>query len=205
MPFCHSKNSDFGSPQEQTDYIRYNEAHGFPTAVQTWIKNIWSFGQNMKLVSLEVNGANISKQEMHAFIWAGGRLSSSTDRNNNLYISNKGNSARIVVECVGKSSVRKLISLPYDDSNVIHLNAVHTPKYHPSIWSTKVSNAPILKTIEKSEELIVSEDDLLSFFRYTKFSTFGAFELGEKSYIVMLVPEKYASNMSYSCHLFSTP
>lgn len=78
MPYCHRKNSDFGSPQEQTDYIRYNEAHGFPTAVQTWIKNIWSFGQNMKLVSLEVNGANISKQEMHAFIWAGGRLSSST-------------------------------------------------------------------------------------------------------------------------------
>lgn len=83
--------------------------------------------------------------------------------------------------------------------------AVCSSEYHPSIRSPRVSNIPILKAIEKSEELIVSEDDLLSFLSHTKFSTFGVFKPGEKCYLVMLIPKKYASNMSYSCQLFCTP
>jgi len=132
-------------------------------------------------------------------------LSRGTDCNNNPDIGNKGNKRRIIIECAGKSLVRKFISLPYDDSSAIQLNAAHPSESHSSIKSTRVSSAPILRAIENSEELITSEDDLLSFLSHTKFSTFGIFKLGEKSHLVMLIPEKYTSNISYSCHLLSTP
>jgi hypothetical protein len=108
------------------------------------------------------------------------------------------------VEQKGLSSLKKSITLPYDDSTMIQLSAVLSIENHPSIRSTKVSNASILMAIEKSEQLLTSEDDLLSFLSYTRFKTFGFFGIGNESYLVMLIPEEYSLSRSYNCQLFST-
>jgi hypothetical protein len=144
VQYCH-RNRDYSSSQEQMDYISYNEKYGFPKVLRNWVSKMWSRGQNMKLVSLQVHRANMSNMETYAFNGAGERLISSTDCNNNPDIGNRGIRARITVECVGNSGVRKFISLPYDDSNAIQLNATHTFEKHPSVKSTRVSSTPILR------------------------------------------------------------
>jgi hypothetical protein len=187
-------------------WIIYNKTNGFPTALQAWIRGIWSKGQNMKLISLQIQGAKESNNELDDFNKLGPRLSnkSNSNWNSNLQIRNKGNSVRVIVEQKGLSSFKKSITLRYDDSNVIQLSAVPSIESHPSIRSTKVSNASILMAIEKSGQLITSEDDLLSFLSYTRFSTFGFFGIGNETYLIMLTPEEYSLGRSYSCQLFRT-
>lgn len=203
--FCPS-NRDYRSPQEKMDYIRYNKTNGFPTALQAWIRGIWSKGQNMKLISLQIQGAKESNNESADLNNLGPGLSnkSNSNWNRNLQIRNKGNSVRVIVERKGLSPFKKSITLHYDDSNVIQLSAVPSIESHPSIRSTKVSTASILMAIEKSGQSITSEDDLLSFLSYTRFSTFGFFGIGNKTYLIMLIPEEYSLSSSYSCQLFST-
>lgn len=203
VQFCYGSRI-FGSPQEQMDYIRYNKINGFPTALQTWIRKIWSKGQNMKLISLQIHGAKRSNSEPDDFDQAGhGLNNSNSNSNSSPQIGNKGNTVRITVEQKGLSSLKESIILPYDDSNVIQMSAAVSLEIHPSIRSTKVSNASILMAIKKSEQLLTSEDDLLSFLSYSRFKTFGFFGIANESYLVMLIPEEYALSRTYSCHLFT--
>src|SRR5919106_1479104 len=149
---CNGK-SNLKSPQEQIDRIRYTEANGFPRALLTWIRSIWSNGQNMK----------------------------------------------VIVEQEGSTCLKKSVTLYYDSSYMILLSSVVTTGERPPIRPTKISNAPILMAIEKSQQLITSEVDLLSFLSYTKFRSFGFFKLGDESYLVMLIPEEYSLGRRYSC------
>jgi len=64
VQFCH-RNCDYSTSQEQMDYTRNNEVYGFPKVLRIWVSKMWSKGQNMKLVSLQVHRANISNTEMH--------------------------------------------------------------------------------------------------------------------------------------------
>ena len=95
--------------------------------------------------------------------------------------------------------IKKSMILYYDSSNMIQLSEVVTIEERSSMRPTKISNAAILMAIEKSEQLITSEDDLLSFLTYTKISTFGFFKRGNESYLMMLVPEDYSLGRRYSC------
>ena len=81
--------------------------------------------------------------------------------------------------------------------------AVLSISSHPSIPS-RVSNASILKAIQTSEQLITSEDELLSYLSYTKSKTFGFFSIENESHLVMLVPEEYSLSRSYSYQLIGT-
>jgi hypothetical protein len=59
MRGCYS-NPDFESSQERIEYLNYNEINSFPTALQTWIRKIWSNGKNMKLISLQIESTGSS-------------------------------------------------------------------------------------------------------------------------------------------------
>jgi hypothetical protein len=198
--FCLGSRN-FGSPQEKMQYIRHNEINGFPTVLHTWIKRIWSMGHIMKLISFQIHGVNRSKSEMDAFNLAGPKVSNSVSSHSNPYVESNGKMVRVMVEQWDLTSLRKSITLPYDDFNLIHLSAILSVENHPSIRSKKVSNASILKAIERSEQLITSEEDLLSFLSYAKYNTFGFFHIGNESHLVMLIPEEYTSDRSYSCQV----
>jgi hypothetical protein len=196
MRGCYS-NRDFESPQERIKYLNYNEINGFPTALQTWIRKIWSNGKNMKLISLQIESPGSSCEQ--------NRLKQTRDSTNDDHhfsstgkpeFSNRKNMLKVTVEQNGLSRVVKSIILDYDDSNMIQMAAVLSIGSHPSIRSS-VSNASILKAIEKSEQLITSEEELLSFLSYTKFKTFGFFVIEGQSYLVMLTPEEYSLSGSY--------
>ena len=194
----------FGSPQGHMDYIGYNKKSGFPTVLQTWTKTIWSKGQNMKLISLQIHGTKGSCSEADAFNEASPRLSNCNSSNaNGNCIGDKRNRIRIVVEQNDLRSPKRSITLSYDDSEVIQMSRVLSTGNHLSIRSTKISNAPILMAIEKSELLITAEDDLLSFLSFTRFKTFGFFGIGNESYLVMLIPDVHSLNRSYTCQLLS--
>jgi hypothetical protein len=120
-------------------------------------------------------------------------------KNDNLRFGNNEDSIKVIVEHEGLMCLKKSITLYYDTSYMISLNDVVTMKERASIRPTKISNASILMAIEKSEHLITSDDDLLSFLSYTKFSTFGLFKRGDESYLIMLVPEEYSLGRSFSC------
>lgn len=122
---------------------------------------------------------------------------------NNPQFENRGKSVRVMVEQEGLPTSKKTIILPYDESNTIQLSPVVSVKNHPSIRAIDISTGPILKAIENSEQLLASEDDLLSFLGYAKFKTIGFFSIKNDSYLVMLMPEEFALNRSYSCHLIS--
>lgn len=202
MRLCYGSRLRFGSPQEQMDYIGYNKENGFPTALQTWTKTIWSKGQNMKLISLQIHGTKGSCSEADALNEASPRLSNSSNANGNC-IGDKRNTIRIVVEQSDLRSPKRSITLSYDDSEVIQMNRVLSIGNHPSIRSMKISNAPILMAIEKSELLITAEEDLLSFLSFTRFKTFGFFGIENESYLVMLIPDVHSLNRSYTCQLLS--
>jgi hypothetical protein len=184
--------------------LNYNEINGFPTALQTWVRKIWSNGKKMKLRSLQIQGSigssceqDLLKETTH---------NANDDLNNNVrnpQFSNRKNMLKVTVEQDGLSAVKKSIILDYDESNMIQLVAVLSISSHPSIRSG-VSNASILKAIEASEQLIESEGELLSYLSYTKFKTFGFFSIENESYLVMLVPEEYSLSRSYSCQLIGT-
>jgi hypothetical protein len=203
MRACYG-NRDFGSSQERIEYLNYNEINGFPTALQTWIRKIWSNGKKMKLRSLQIQGSigssceqDLLKETTH---------NANDDLNNNVrnpQFSNRKNMLKVTVEQDGLSAVKKSIILDYDESNMIQLVAVLSISSHSSIRSG-VSNASILKAIEASEQLIESEGELLSYLSYTKFKTFGFFSIENESYLVMLVPEEYSLSRSYSCQLIGT-
>jgi hypothetical protein len=204
VQFCDGYHN-FGSPQEETDYIRYNKINGFPTALHSWIRGIWSKEQNMKLISLQIHGAKGSNSKPDDFNQPGPRLSNSSGSiNSNPQIEKKGYKLRVIVEQKGLSSLKKSITLPYNDSKVIQLSAAPSIENHRPNRSAKVPNASILMAIENSEQLITSEDDLLSFLGYVKFKTFSFFGIGNESYLVMLIPEEYTLRRSYNCQLFST-
>jgi hypothetical protein len=203
MRACYG-NRDFGSSQERTEYLNYNEINGFPTVLQTWVRKIWSNGKKMKLRSIHIRGSvgssceqDLLKETTH---------NANDDLNNNVgnpQFSNRKNMLKVTVEQDGLSAVKKSIILEYDESNMIQLAAVLSISSHPSIRS-RVSNASILKAIEASEQSIAMEDELLSYLSYTKFKTFGFFSLENESYLVMLVPEEYSLSRSYSYQLIGT-
>ena len=58
--------------------------------------------------------------------------------------------------------IKKSMILYYDSSNMIQLSEVVTIEERSSLRPTKISNAAILMAIEKSEQLITSEDDFFS-------------------------------------------
>jgi hypothetical protein len=201
---CKGK-SNLKSPQEQIDRIRYTEANGFPRALLTWIRSIWSNGQKMKLISLRIHrpiGSNSEPDDFHNH-HADHRFSNGNN-NSNLQFGNNKDSIKVIVEQEGSTCLKKSVTLYYDSSYMIPLSGVVTTEERPPIRPTKISNGPILMAIEKSEQLITSEDDLLSFLSYTKFKTFGFFKVGDESYLMMLVPEEYSVGRSYSCQ-YSTP
>jgi hypothetical protein len=200
MQLCYG-NRDLGSPQEQIEYLNYNKINGFPTVLQTWVRKIWSNGKKMKLKSLQIQGSVGSSCEQDRLKEI--RYSANYDYNDNIgnpQFSNRKNMLKVTVEQNGLSTVKKLIILDYDSSNMIQMDAVLSISNHPSIRSG-VSNASILKAIEASEQLITSEDELLSFLSYTKFKTFGFFSIENGSYLMMLIPEEYSLSRSYSCQL----
>lgn len=197
--FCNG-NSNLRSPHEQNDLIRYNETNGFPRVLLTWIRRIWSNGQNMKLISLRIHRPIDSTSELDDFHnhHADHRFSNGSNNSNLQFGNNKG-SIKVIVEQEGSTGLKKSITLYYDSSYIIPLSGVVTIEERPAIRPTKISNAPILMAIEKSQQLITSEDDLLSFLSYIKFRSFGFFKLGDESYLVMLIPEEYSLGRSYSC------
>lgn len=189
---CYHKLA-FPSAHDRTEYLNYNKINGFPTALRNWIRNIWS-NKNLKLISLQIQGTKGPTSEPNDFNQASPLLS-----NNNS--QNKGKRVKVIEEKYGLSSPKRSMTLYYGDSNVIQLSDVLSVGNHPSIRSTKVSNASILKAIEKSEQLITSEDHVLSFLSYAKFETFGFFGVRNETYLVMLIPEEYSLGKSYSCEL----
>ena len=203
MRSCYGKR-DFGSSQERIEYLNYNETNGFPTVLQTGVRKIWSNGKKMKLRSLQIQGSVGSSWDLDRFKET--RYSTDYDHNDNVenpQFSNRKKMLEVTVEQNCLSAVKKSIILDYDDSNMIQLAAVLSISSHPSIRS-RVSNASILKAIEASEQLITSEDELMSYLSYTKFKTFGFFSIENESYLVMLVPEEYSLSRSYSYQLIST-
>ena len=203
MQACYG-NRDFGSPQERIAYLNYNEINGFPTVLQTWVRKMWYNGKKMKLRSLQIQGLVGSSYEQDRLNET--RYSANHDYNDNVgnpQFSNRKNMLKVTVEQNGLSTVKKSIILDYDDSNMTQMASVLSISSHPSIRSS-VSNASILRAIETSEQLITSEDELLSFLSYTRFKTFGFFSIKNESYLVMLIPEEYSLSRSYSCQLIST-
>lgn len=203
MRSCYYKR-DFGSSQERIEYLNYNEINGFPTVLQKWVAKIWSNGKKMKLRSLQIQGPvgsscqrDLLKETTH---------NTNNDLNNNVgnpQFSNRKNMLKVTIEQDGLTTVKKSIILDFNDSDMIRMDAVLSISSHPSIRSS-VSNASILRAIETSEQLITSEDELLSFLSYTKFKTFGFFSIKNESYLVMLIPEEYSLSRNYSCQLIST-
>ena len=158
----------------------------------------------MKLRSLQIQGSVGSSYEQDRLNET--RYSANHDYNDNVgnpQFSNRKNMLKVTVEQNGLSTVKKSIILDYDDSNMTQMASVLSISSHPSIRSS-VSNASILRAIETSEQLITSEDELLSFLSYTRFKTFGFFSIKNESYLVMLIPEEYSLSRSYSCQLIST-
>jgi hypothetical protein len=197
-------NRDFGSSQERIEYLNYNEINGFPTALQTWVRKIWSNGKKMKLRSLQIQGSVGSIREQDRLKETGYSANyAHNDKVESPQFSNRKNILKVTVEQNGLSTVKKSIILEYDDSNMIQMAAVLSIGRHPSIRSS-VSNASILKAVEMSEQLITSEDELLSFLSYTRSKTFGFFSIENEFYLVMLIPEEYSLSRSYSCQSIST-
>ena len=195
---------DFGSSQERIEYLNSIEIDGFPTVLQTWVRKIWSNGKKMKLRSLQIQGSVESSCEQDLLKETTHKAND--DLNNNVgnpQYSNRKNMLKITVEQDGLSTVKKSIILDYDESNMIQLAAVLSISSHPFIPS-RVSNASILKAVQTSEQLITSEDELLSYLSYTKTKTFGFFSIENESHLVILVPEEYSLSRSYSYQLIGT-
>ena len=159
----------------------------------------------MKLISLQIHGSIGSKSEPDKFHnhHVDHRFGNGS-RTDNLRLINNRDSIKVIVEQGGLMCIKKSMILYYDSSNMIQLSEVVTIEERSSLRPTKISNAAILMAIEKSEQLITSEDDLLSFLTYTKFSTFGFFKRGNESYLIMLIPEEYSLGKSYGCQ-YSIP
>lgn len=188
------------SPQDQMYHMKYNEVYGFPNVLLTWIRTIWSNRQNMKLISLRIHGpiGSISKHDHFQDHQHAGNGYGNDFRKSKLQVGNNNDSIKVIVEQGGPMCLKKSITLYYNSSYMIQLSGVLTIEEHPDIRTTKISNAPILMAIEKTQQLISSEIDLLSFLSYTKFSTFGFFKVRDESYLMMLVPEDYSLGRSYS-------
>jgi len=203
MRSCYGKR-DFGSSQERIEYLNYNEINGFPTVLQTWVRKIWSNGKKMKLRSLQIQGLVGSSCEQDLLKEKTHNANNDLNKNGgNPQFSNRKHMLKVTVEQDGLTTVKKSIILDFNDSNMIRMTAVLSISSHPSIRSS-VSNASILRAIETSEQLITSEDELLSFLSYTRFKTFGFFSIENESYLVMLIPEEYSLSRSYSCQLINT-
>lgn len=197
--FC-SGISNLRSPQDQMDYMKYNRVYGFPKALLTWIRTIWSNRQNMNLISLPIHRpiSSISKHDhfqnhQHSDNGFGKDFKISRSQ-----VGNNKDSIRVIVEQGDPMCLKKSITLYYNSSSMIQLSDVVTIEEHPDFRTTKISNAPVLMAIEKTQQLVSSEGDLLSFLSYTKISTFGFFKVRDESYLLMLVPEDYSLDRSYS-------
>lgn len=203
MRSCYGKR-DFGSSQERIEYLTYNEISGFPTVLQTWVRKIWSNGKKLKLRSLQIQRSVGSSCEQDLLKEITHDANDDLNKNvGNPQFSNRKHVLKVTVEQDGLTTVKKSIILDFNDSNMIRMAAVLSISSHPSIRSS-ISNASILRAIETSEQLITSEDELLSFLSYTRFKTFGFFSIENESYLVMLIPEEYSLSRRYSCQLINT-
>jgi hypothetical protein len=180
------------SQEEQECYLNHNQTNGYPNALLTWIRGYWSKSQTMRLISLKISDGKPQRAEVQDI--SHNQLSTPSHEDEAFLV-------RIMMKQDYPSQGTKSIILRFKESDIPDFNTVLSTGHSPLIQPLTLTSSPIIKAIAESEHLITSEESLLSFLSYTRFNTFGLCRLGDEIYLLILVPNDFASDRTYHCEM----